>query len=47
MDIDGMGEALIHQLVSKGLVKDAADIYDLTQEKLESLERMGQKSAAI
>ena len=37
---------LIHQLVEKGLLKSAADIYDLTQEKLESLERMGEKSAA-
>ncbi len=46
LDIDGMGEALIHQLVGAGLVKSAADIYDLTQEKLESLERMGKKSAA-
>ncbi len=46
MDIDGMGEALISQLVASGLVKDAADIYELTQEKLEGLERMGKKSAA-
>jgi len=46
MDIDGLGEVLVDQLVEKGLVKSAADIYDLTQEKLENLERMAEKSAA-
>ena len=45
MDIDGLGEALIEQLVDKGLVKSVADLYDLTAEKLEGLERMGKKSA--
>ena len=45
MDIDGMGDALIDQLVTAGLVKNIADIYDLTLEKLTSLERMGVKSA--
>lgn len=45
MDIDGMGEALVEQLVDKGLVKNVADLYDLTREKLEGLERMGAKSA--
>ena len=45
MDIDGMGEALVDQLVDKGLVKNVADLYDLTQEQLEGLERMGKKSA--
>ncbi len=46
MDIDGLGEALVDQLVEKGLVKSSADLYDLTQEQLENLERMGPKSAA-
>jgi DNA ligase (NAD+) len=45
MNIDGLGEALVDQLVDKGLVKDLADIYSLTQEQLENLERMGEKSA--
>ncbi|MCC7178191.1 MAG: NAD-dependent DNA ligase LigA [Acidobacteria bacterium] len=46
MNIEGLGEVLIRQLVEKGLVKDAADIYHLTAETLEDLERMGKKSAA-
>lgn len=46
MNIDGLGDALIDQLVAAGLVKGIADIYDLTQQQLESLERMGAKSAA-
>jgi DNA ligase (NAD+) len=45
MDIDGMGDVLVDQLVTRGLVKSVADIYDLTLEQLVSLERMGQKSA--
>jgi DNA ligase (NAD+) len=45
MDIDGMGEALISQLVDSGLVKNVADIYKLTMEDLLELERMGKKSA--
>jgi DNA ligase (NAD+) len=45
MGIDGMGEVLADQLVDKGLVRSVADLYDLTLEKLMSLERMGQKSA--
>jgi DNA ligase (NAD+) len=45
MDIDGMGEVLVDQLVARGLVKSVADIYDLTLEQLLELERMGQKSA--
>ncbi len=45
MDIDGLGDKLAAQLVSKGLVKSFADLYALTQEKLLSLERMGEKSA--
>jgi DNA ligase (NAD+) len=45
MNIDGMGEALVDQLVDRGMVQSVADIYDLTLEKLLSLERMGKKSA--
>jgi len=46
MDIDGLGEALVDQLVDKGLVKDVADLYSLRLEDLVALERMGEKSAS-
>jgi DNA ligase (NAD+) len=46
MHIDGLGEALVDQLVEKGLVHDVADLYSLTQEQLANLERMGEKSAS-
>ncbi|HEY6292724.1 MAG TPA: NAD-dependent DNA ligase LigA [Terriglobia bacterium] len=46
MDIDGLGEALVDQLVDKGLVKDVADLYALKLEELVALERMGEKSAS-
>ena len=42
MDIDGMGEKLVDQLVEKGLVKNAADLYTLSREDLSNLERMGE-----
>ena len=45
MNIEGMGDALVNQLVEAGLVKSVADIYDLTEEQLLKLERMGKKSA--
>jgi len=45
MNIDGLGDALVDQLVDRGLVKSVADLYDLTREKLMELERMGKKSA--
>jgi DNA ligase (NAD+) len=45
MDIDGMGDVLVDQLVSRGLVKSVADIYQLTLEQLLELDRMGEKSA--
>jgi len=45
MDIEGLGPALIEQLVDRGLVKDVADIYLLKAEDLAQLERMGKKSA--
>jgi len=46
MNIDGLGDALVDQLVDKKIVKSVADLYSLTAEQLESLERMGKKSAA-
>lgn len=46
MNIDGMGDALVDQLVDRGFVKSVADIYGLTEERLIDLERMGKKSAA-
>ncbi len=45
MDVDGLGEKLIEQLVDNGMLKDVADIYHLTAEQLQSMERMGSKSA--
>jgi DNA ligase (NAD+) len=45
MNIEGMGDALVNQLVETGMVKDVADIYNLTEENLLTLERMGKKSA--
>jgi DNA ligase (NAD+) len=46
MNIEGLGESLISQLTAKGLVKSFADLYRLDHSTLESLERMGKKSAA-
>lgn len=46
MDIEGLGPALVDQLVSRGLVRDFSDLYDLDEQTLASLERMGEKSAA-
>ncbi|MCE5187459.1 MAG: NAD-dependent DNA ligase LigA [Planctomycetaceae bacterium] len=46
MDIDGLGPALIEQLVEKGFVKDFADIYRLRFDQIVQLERMGDKSTA-
>jgi DNA ligase (NAD+) len=45
MDIEGMGPALVDQLVDTGLVKNPADLYSLTEEQLVPLERMAKKSA--
>ncbi len=45
MDIDGMGDALVDQLVKAKLVVSVADIYDLKIDQLLALERMGKKSA--
>ena len=46
MNIDGVGDALVEQLVDRKLVVSVADLYDLTVEKLVELERMGAKSAS-
>jgi DNA ligase (NAD+) len=46
MDIEGLGEKLIEQLVSQGLVRGPADLYALEAAALASLERMGERSAA-
>ncbi|HML18619.1 MAG TPA: NAD-dependent DNA ligase LigA [Bryobacteraceae bacterium] len=45
MDIDGMGEAIVDQLVDRKMVRNVADIYRLTAGPLIELERMGKKSA--
>jgi DNA ligase (NAD+) len=45
MDIEGLGEKLIDQLVEHGLVRDVADLYSLSKEQLANLERMADKSA--
>lgn len=45
MDIDGLGEQLLGQLVARGLVATPADLYALSAEELAGLERMGEKSA--
>ena len=45
MDIDGVGPAVIKQLIDKELVKTPADLYFLTAGQLADLERMGKKSA--
>ena len=44
MDIEGLGDVLAEQLTSSGMVHDIADIYALTQKKLASVPRMGEKS---
>jgi DNA ligase (NAD+) len=45
MNIEGLGDALVAQLLNRGLVKSIADLYSLTAEQLLSLERVGKKSA--
>jgi DNA ligase (NAD+) len=46
MDIDGLGDALVDQLLARGLVYSVADLYQLTVPQLLELERMGEKSAS-
>jgi len=45
MDIDGLGEKIVDQLVDEGLVKDVSDLYSLKLEQVANLERMAEKSA--
>ena len=45
MDIEGLGEKLVEQLVDAGLVETIADLYQLEREAVAALERMGEKSA--
>ncbi len=45
MNIDGLGEKIVDQLVEKKMVKDVADLYALKQEEVANLERMAEKSA--
>src|SRR5208282_1868175 len=45
MNIDGLGEKIVDQLVEKGMVKDVADLYALEQDEVANLERMAEKSA--
>jgi DNA ligase (NAD+) len=46
MDIEGLGERIVDQLVDREIVHTPADLYKLTSKELEDLERMGEKSAA-
>ncbi len=45
MNIEGVGEKLVKQLLEAGLIHDASDLYYITGEEIASLERMGEKSA--
>ena len=45
MNIEGLGEAVVQQLLDRGLVKSIADLYSLTEEQLLSLDRIGKKTA--
>ena len=45
MNIDGLGEKIVEQLIEKGLVKDFADLYELKLKEVAGLERMAEKSA--
>lgn len=45
MDIDGLGDKLVEQLVDEGLIHDAADLFTLKQEQVAGLDRMADKSA--
>jgi DNA ligase (NAD+) len=45
MNIDGLGDKIVDQLVDKGMVKDVADLYELKLDEMAGLERMAEKSA--
>jgi len=46
MDIDGLGYKIVEQLIEKGLIKNIADIYELTLEEIASLKKNGKKFAS-
>ena len=46
MNVDGLGDKLVDQLIDEGLIETVADLYSLKQQQLAPLERMGDKSAA-
>lgn len=46
MDIEGIGEKQVLRFLEEGLIRDVADLYDLKQDQLESLDRMAEKSAS-
>ncbi|MGK2932929.1 MAG: NAD-dependent DNA ligase LigA [Solirubrobacterales bacterium] len=46
MDIEGLGEKQVYRFLQEGLISDVADIYELTREQLQSLDRMGETSSA-
>ncbi len=46
MDIDGVGEKLVERLLELGMIRDAADLYQLDSRRLAELDRLGEKSAA-
>ena len=45
MDVDGLGDKIVEQLIDGGLIVDIASLYELTQVQIASLDRMGAKSA--
>ncbi len=45
MNIEGLGDAAVQQLLDRRLVKSVADLYSLTEEQLAELERFAEKSA--
>ena len=45
LDIDGLGDKLVEQMVDSGMIHNASDLYDLNPEQIAAMERMGQKSA--
>src|SRR5204862_7562946 len=45
LEVEGLGEKLVDQLLERGLVRDLADLYHLDEGQLVDLERMGKKSA--
>ena len=46
MDIDGLGPSIVENLVSAGLVKSPADLYDITLEEVSVLDRIAEKSGS-